>query len=369
MQSNTTCVVNLVGSGGISLAEATASFTLLVRNDTALVEAVERVRPWSLNAPGELAWVMSLFHRERKVFSQNSEDGVIEAIFDQFGHGNMVAVEIGAEDGSEAPPPPFLLDGDNENLPLNPNARLHRHFFLLNNENPTLHANATLHRHFFLLDGDNENLALHPNATLHRHFVTADNIAEKLRAIGIMDPPDLLSVDIDYNDFWVLRELLRSGFAPRVIIAEVNRNFPPERAITVSYSPWMHWSGKSKRGFPHGTCYYGMSPKALYLLGRAYGYVMVHVMTDGVNAVLLRKDMLSHETPSSFSFLSMIVIRVYEYVMVHVMTDGVNAVLLRKDMLSHETWRELTFEALMPHPLPGAHQLYEGEQEFVEVNR
>ena len=33
----------------------------------------------------------------------------------------------------------------------------------------------------------------------------------------------------------MLRQLLRSGFAPRVIIAEVNRNFPPDRALTVPY--------------------------------------------------------------------------------------------------------------------------------------
>jgi len=70
---------------------------------------------------------------------------------------------------------------------------------------------------------------------------------------------------------------------------QVNRNFPPDRAVTVPYAPWAGWSGDARRGFPHGTCYHGMSPKALHDLGRAYGYVLVHVMTEGVNAVLLRR--------------------------------------------------------------------------------
>lgn len=39
--------------------------------------------------------------QEKRVFSQNGEDGIIEAIFARIGEGNKFFVEFGVQDGKE----------------------------------------------------------------------------------------------------------------------------------------------------------------------------------------------------------------------------------------------------------------------------
>jgi hypothetical protein len=122
-----------------------------------------------------------------------------------------------------------------------------------------------------LLDGGFENTSLHPNASLFRHFVTRENIVEILEQRLVPASPDLLSIDIDFNDFWVLDRLL-CAFSPRVIVAEVNRNWGPGEPFAVPYNAQQWWTGSVDYGFPHGTLYHGMSTAALNVLARAHGY-------------------------------------------------------------------------------------------------
>ncbi len=44
---------------------------------------------------------------------------------------------------------------------------------------------------------------------------------------------DLLSIDTDFKDFWILRELLLAGYRPRVIVMEINTLVGSNYAITV----------------------------------------------------------------------------------------------------------------------------------------
>lgn len=121
-----------------------------------------------------------------------------------------------------------------------------------------------------LFDGSFENATLHPNASLTRHFITRENILEILELHHVPTSPDLLSIDIDFNDFWVLDRLL-CVYSPRIILAEVNRNWGPEDSYTVPYDAQQWWTGSLDYGFPHGTSYHGMSNAALNVLGRAHG--------------------------------------------------------------------------------------------------
>lgn len=71
-------------ASGETLAEAVRSFTLLVRNDTLLNALASKGPPWLTDdATSQLRWLQGLYLQERKVFSQNSEDGVLEAIFNR----------------------------------------------------------------------------------------------------------------------------------------------------------------------------------------------------------------------------------------------------------------------------------------------
>ncbi|EKX54004.1 hypothetical protein GUITHDRAFT_61594, partial [Guillardia theta CCMP2712] len=214
---------------------------------------------WSQRTLDELKWISNLYKYENKVYSQNGEDGVLKEVFSFLGSTNKFAVEFGCEDGSEI------------------NTRMLW-------EEQGWRA--------VLLDGGHENTSLHANASLLKCFITKENIVETLISQGVPRRFDLLSIDIDYNDFWVLDSLLNS-FSPRVVIAEVNRNFESSESFTVPYDADMHWTGSRLAGFPHGTCYYGMSARALDNLARFHGYRMIYMFADAINAIIVRNDLLS----------------------------------------------------------------------------
>ena len=45
-----------------------------------------------------VSWVAELKGRGKSVYSQNDEDGIIEAVFDKIGVTNKIYVEFGVED-------------------------------------------------------------------------------------------------------------------------------------------------------------------------------------------------------------------------------------------------------------------------------
>jgi hypothetical protein len=78
----------------------------------------------------------------------------------------------------------------------------------------------------------------------------------------------ILSIDIDGNDYWIWQVL---ACRPEVVIIEFNLVHPPPERKVVPYDPKFCWDG---------TDYYGASLSALYELGRRKGYVLVG--TDSV---------------------------------------------------------------------------------------
>ena len=85
---------------------------------------------------------------------------------------------------------------------------------------------------------------------------------------------DLLSIDVDYNDYWVWRAIIDAGWRPRVVVVEVNAKIPWPESITVTYNATAEWDG---------TEYHGASMEAMRRLGRTAGYLMVHCESHGVN--------------------------------------------------------------------------------------
>lgn len=131
-----------------------------------------------------------------------------------------------------------------------------------------------------LLDGSNENAAI----SLHKEFFTPSNIVSLLEKYKVSKGLDVLSVDTDYDDLYVLREILLAGFTPRVLIAEYNRNFGHEWSVSALAKPI------GKEGQPEywwkGDCYFGVSYQALVKLAIAFGYTPV--FANGVNIVFVR---------------------------------------------------------------------------------
>ena len=78
-------------------------------------------------------------------------------------------------------------------------------------------------------------------------------------------PFDLLSLDIDGNDYWVWMAL---EYRPRVIVIEYNAHVTAGESKTIVYDPEFRW---------RGTDYFGASLRALKELGDNKGYTPIHV--------------------------------------------------------------------------------------------
>ena len=133
-----------------------------------------------------------------KVYSQNDEDGIIQEIFRRIGTTNKTFVEFGVQDGLESNCHWLLfngwkglwIDGDTECF-----RRLQKHF-----EKP-------------LSTGRLKAL----NA-----FITVDNINKLIGKDGnINGEIDLLSVDIDGNDYWVWEKI--NCIQPRVVVNHIGK--------------------------------------------------------------------------------------------------------------------------------------------------
>ena len=114
-------------------------------------------------------------------------------------------------------------------------------------------------------------------------FVTRDNINSILAKNGFKGEIDLLSIDIDGNDFHVWREI--DIIKPRVVIIEYNAFLGPNISLTVKYD------GNFERYKKHPSGrYFGASLAALVKLGKEKGYFLVGCDSYGINAFFVRRD-------------------------------------------------------------------------------
>lgn len=112
-----------------------------------------------------------------------------------------------------------------------------------------------------------------------RALVTTDNINDLLREHGFAGEVDLMSIDVDSNDYWLWDAL--QVCSPRILVMEYNALFGPERALTLPNAP-------RPKGAPKA--YSGASLVALEKLARRKGYRLVLCEDAGVNAFFLRND-------------------------------------------------------------------------------
>lgn len=192
---------------------------------------------------------------ERKVFSQQGEDGILEEIFHRVGMTNRYFVEFGVETGVQC---------NAAHL-----ARNRGWSGLFMEASPT---------DFAALE---KNFADLPGVTCRQAVVTSANVEEHFAAAGVPAEPDLLSIDIDGNDYWVWKAI--TNYRPRVLVMEYNPFHPPPERWVMTEDPTFRWGG---------TTYFGASLTSLTLLSREKGYELVGTDSRGVNAFFVRTDCL-----------------------------------------------------------------------------
>lgn len=101
-------------------------------------------------------------------------------------------------------------------------------------------------------------------------------------SIGHVGKIDLLSIDIDGNDYWVLEKMLESFFSDiDVIICEVNSQLPLDKSIVMPYDPNHTWDGTNA---------YGMSYLAAFKLLDNYGY-SIYTIVNSTNIIAVKKSL------------------------------------------------------------------------------
>ena len=149
-----------------------------------------------------------------KVYSQYDEDGIIQEIFKRLGVASKTFVEFGVEDGLENNSLKLLLEG-------------WRGLWLEGSEKCVLRI---CHRfHDVISDG---------RLMVKAAFINRDNI-NALIGNSFTDEIDLLSIDIDGNDIYILESV--NVIKPRVIIVEYNGKFPPPMSVAQRYNPMHRW--------------------------------------------------------------------------------------------------------------------------------
>lgn len=193
-----------------------------------------------------LALIAKLKNQQSNTYSQYGEDGALSLIFSELGIGttNKFLVDFGAGDGK------WLS-----------NSRL-----LLENEWSGL-----------LMDGDNRG-----NPIVKKEFITAENICQLFSKYKVPKKFDLLSIDIDGNDLWVLKKILDGRYSPRVIIAEFNGTIGKWINKTIKYNPDHRWNNND---------YYGVSFEALRIFGIEYSYTLI-AQISCTNMIFVRSDII-----------------------------------------------------------------------------
>lgn len=192
-----------------------------------------------------------------RVYSQFEEDGILLYILTLIGSENRIFVDLGSADG---------INSNCANLAVN-------------------HGWTGL-----FIDGELAKVergrryySTHPNTWAHPpKFVCSticrENVNELIRDAGFDGHVDLLSIDIDGNDYWVWDAI--ECLTPRVVIIETHVEFGMD-SIVVPYDKDYVYPGRH----PH---YHGASPVAMAKLARAKGFRLIGANNYGFNTIYLR---------------------------------------------------------------------------------
>jgi len=191
----------------------------------------------------------------RRYFSQSDEDGIIEKILFRLGVDSKGKIlEFGVGDGSENNSLALIAKGwesywiGGEDLSFNfPNSQKH-------------HFKQTW-------------------IALHNILDLTTEALSKLNASP--DSVDVVSMDLDGNDWHFVNKLLESSLYPNLWICEYNAKFPPGSNWVMPYDEAHTWRRDD---------YFGASFTSFVALFRKHGFFPVACSVQGANVFFVRED-------------------------------------------------------------------------------
>ncbi len=198
---------------------------------------------------GSHATATVLADHARDVYSQNGEDGILERIFELLGVTDGSCVEFGAWDGIHLSNTRYLIEQGWRGVLIEADpARF-----------PELEANT---RQF-------------PGVVCQNRFVGFDPPGDLDTILAGTDLPedfDLLSIDVDGNDFHIWKSVAR--YRPKVVVVEINPTIPNHIEFVQARDMAVQQ---------------GNSARSLVQLGREKGYELV--ATTQCNVLFVRDDL------------------------------------------------------------------------------
>lgn len=199
---------------------------------------------------------------EFKIFSEWGDDGIIQYLIKHISIENKTFIEFGVENYMES------------------NTR-----FLMMNNNWC----------GFVMDGSEQNMkSLQKRSWFFRYelnckaaWIDKNNINSLLEESRLANI-GLLHIDLDGNDYFILKEIDFTRLNPSILIMEYNSVFGYERAISVPYK-----SDFNRTRAHYSNLFFGASLAALNFGAEQKGYSLVGCNLAGNNAYFVRNDLLN----------------------------------------------------------------------------
>lgn len=197
-------------------------------------------------------------------FSQNGEDGILDVLRKQLLRSNRYFVEIGAADGIENNTGWLLIAEKYSGLLIEGSAHL------------VERAKRTV-------------IGYSIGAEIHSMFVTEESVQD-IKALAFHHDPDVFSLDIDGNDYYIAKAIFESGFRPKIFVVEYNSVYGPERSETVEYQADFVFTTAHPSHL-----YYGVSISGWRKFFRSHGYRFITVDQSGVNGFFVNPEFFSSD--------------------------------------------------------------------------
>jgi glycosyltransferase involved in cell wall biosynthesis len=211
------------------------------------------------SSPGQVVGPLGLAPYELRGYSQNGEDGVIAEILRRVGTANRFFVEFGVESGQEGNCV-YLADvAAWSGLFMEADGRLYR-----------------------LLE---RKYAPRRSILTAEAKVTPQNIERLLQEHEVPAEPDVMSIDVDGQDYWIWEAI--NAYRPRLLVIEFNSSLDPTRRLVQP----------REEGGWDGTEYFGASLGAIRSLGEEKTYRLVHTELAGSNAFLVPAELAEGRFP------------------------------------------------------------------------
>jgi len=203
-----------------------------------------------------------------KVHSQFEEDGILLYIFSVIGTTNKRVVEICAGNGIECMAANLIINHGWNGL--------------------LFDGNTQLVERGIIFYASNQSTWIHPPIFIQA-WLTRENVNQLITENGFLGEIDLLSLDIDGNDYYIMEAI--NVIKPRIIICETQNAIPSDLALTIPYRLDFRKTEDSNPDF------IGVSLLAMTKLLNKKGYRLIGSHRFGFNAIFMLNEIKTEYFP------------------------------------------------------------------------